>query len=57
MDLEAAKLANARAGRWTTAGMAACFVLAGGILLASLAVAGGSAPTPSLSETLMSTAH
>lgn len=52
MDLEAAKLANARAGRWTTAGMAACFVLAGGLLLASLAVADGSAPTPSFSETL-----
>lgn len=39
MDLEAAKIANAVAGRWTKAGMLACFVLACGWLLTSLALA------------------
>ncbi len=39
MDLEAANLANARASRLTRAGMIACFALAGGMLIASLALA------------------
>lgn len=37
MDLEAAHLANSRAARLARFGMLACFVLAGGMLIASLA--------------------
>lgn len=41
MDLEAAKTANATAGRWARAGMLACFLVACGWLLTSLAQASG----------------
>jgi hypothetical protein len=41
MDLNAAKLANDRASRLTRASMVACFVIASGLLLASLAMAHG----------------
>ncbi len=41
MDLEAAKSANAAAGRWARAGMLACFLVACALLLTSLALANG----------------
>jgi hypothetical protein len=43
MDLNAAKLADGRAGRLTRASMIACFFIASAMLLASLAMAKGSA--------------
>lgn len=45
MDLNAAKLADYRAVRLARAGMLACFVVASVMLIASLAVAKGVAPT------------
>lgn len=44
MDLEAARLSNLRASRMTRAGMIACYVLAGVMLIASLAMAQDYAP-------------
>ncbi|MGQ0456729.1 MAG: hypothetical protein ACT4OU_06675 [Hyphomicrobium sp.] len=52
MDLEAANLANARAGRLSRLGMLACFAVAGGLLVASLALADSHAAAPSLSTSL-----
>jgi hypothetical protein len=45
MDLEAAHHANSRAGRLTNAGMLACFVFAGVLLITSLVIADTSLPT------------
>lgn len=52
MDLEAANLADARAGRLSRVGMFTCFAVAGGLLIASLALAESAATTLSLSRTL-----
>ncbi len=41
MDLNAAKLADDRVSRLTRAAMIACFAIASGLLLASLAMAHG----------------
>ncbi len=56
MDLEAANLANARAGRLTRAGMIACFALASIMLIASLALA-KSATEPQTLPALTPTLH
>jgi hypothetical protein len=45
MDLNAANLADGRAGRLTRASMTACFVIASAMLLASLTMAKGSIGT------------
>jgi hypothetical protein len=45
MDLNAANLADGKAGRLTRASMIACFVIASAMLLASLAMAKGSLGT------------
>ena len=55
MDLNAAKLANDRASRLTRASMAACFVIASGLLLASLAMAHGVKVPKAASTTAIST--
>lgn len=52
MDLDAANSADARAWRFTRAGMLTCFVLASAMLIASLALANGAVQTPG-SETLL----
>ncbi len=44
MDLNAAKLADGKASRLTWASLIICFVIASGMLLASLAMAHGRAP-------------
>jgi hypothetical protein len=45
MDLDAAKLAHWKMTRLTRASMVACFVVAGVMLIASLALANGSSPS------------
>jgi hypothetical protein len=52
MDFDAAYNADTRAWRFTRAGMLTCCVLASAMLVASLALANGSHPTPG-SETLL----
>lgn len=56
MDLEAAQTANFRAWRLTNAGMIACFVFAGAVLIATLAVANSANPSqaaPAISHTTL----
>ncbi len=55
MDLEAANTADARAWRFTRAGILTCFVLASAMLIASLALANGSVDTPGAQTVLQST--
>ena len=56
MDLEATNAEDVRAGRITRVGMLLCFVVAGGMLIASLATAGGAPKSSTQSITLRSNA-
>ena len=54
MDLKAATLADLKARRLTRAGMTICFIIAGGMLLASLAMAHGTKSQHLANDTLYS---